>query len=124
MFWIAMCAAMVPHLYLNKAHAKQMLAKWKPQIYAGNILSVTGLGSYTNVVIAMEKACSGVLVRFDAAPSFFVVMNENNATVVSASMFPPSCSKDEIMNDLRVWHETTFPDAVLINGQLDDPSIF
>ena len=119
-----MCAAMVPHLYLNKAHAKQVLAKWKPQIASGNVISVTGLRSYTNVVIAMENACSGALVRFDAAPSFFVVMNENNATVVSASLIPPSCNKDEIMNDLRVWHETTFPDAVLINGQLDDPSIF
>jgi hypothetical protein len=95
MLWIAMCAAMVPHLYLNKAHAKQVLAKWKPQIAPGNILSVTGLRSYTNVVIAMEKACSGALVRFDAASSFFVVMNENNATVVSASLIPPSCNKDE-----------------------------
>lgn len=124
MMWVAMCAAMVPHLYLNKAHAKQVLAKWKPQIIAGSILSVSGVRSYTNVVIAMEKACSGALVRFDAAPSFFVIMNEDNATIVSASLFPASCNKDEIMNDLRVWHENTFPDAVLINGQLDDPSIF
>jgi hypothetical protein len=51
-------------------------------------------------------------------------MNEHNATVVTASLFPASCNKDEVMNDLRVWHENTFPDAVLINGQLDDPSIF
>ena len=119
-----MYVAMVPHLYLNKEHAKQVLAKWKPQTFSGNIISVTGVRSYTNVVIAMEKACSGALVRFDAAPSFFVVINENNATVVSASLLPASCNKDEIMHDLRFWHENTFPDAVLINGQLDDPSIF
>lgn len=124
MLWFAMCTAMVPHLFLNKPYAKQLLTKWKPQIVAGNILSVTGFKSYTNAVIAMEKTNSGALVRFDAAPSVFVVMNEENATVVTASIVSSVLSNAEIMNDLRVWHEDTFPDAILIDGQLDDPSTF
>ena len=124
MLWCFVFAAVVPHLYLNKEHAKQFLTKWKPQIVANNILSVSGVQSYTNAVIALENTCNGALVRFDDAPSFFVITNQNNVTIVSASILCSSSTGKEIMYDLRVWHENTFPDVVLINGQLDDPSIF
>ena len=124
MFLMAVFAIVVPHLYLNKEHAKQLLTKWKPQIVAGNIISVTGVQAYANAVIAMEQTCSGALVRFDAAPSFFVVKNDNNVTIVSARIVSSAYATTVIMHDLRSWHEKMFPDAVLIDGQMNDPSIF
>ena len=70
------------------------------------------------------KSHAVALIRFDTASPFFVVTNENNVTIVSASLLPATYTEDEIMNDLRIWHDSTFPDGVLIDRQLDDPSIF
>lgn len=124
MFLLAFVATTVPHLFLSKVHAKQILTKWKPQLVAGTILSVSGVKPYTNAVIATEKLCTGALVRYDSAPCFFVVTCDESATIITASILSTSLSAAEIMHDLETWHEDKFPDAVLIDGQLDDPSSF
>lgn len=118
----SLLGAIVPHLYLDAAHAKQFLGKWRPQIVAGSIISVTGVNAYANAMIAMERrTCGGALVRFDSAPCMFIVSIDANVTVVQSSMLSAPSDMAVLMDDLRVWHEATFPNSVLIDGQLEDP---
>tara|TARA_Y100001936_G_C15924983_1_gene586174 strand:- start:428 stop:769 length:342 start_codon:yes stop_codon:yes gene_type:complete len=104
----------VPHVFLQKEHAKQFLGKFKPQLVAGNVLSSCGLNEYTKARIALENTrCSGALVRMDDEVCLFVINIEGNATIVTASVFTSPPRAPEASEDLKKWHEITFPDSVL-----------
>ena len=107
---------LVPHVFLQTEHAKQFLGKWKPQIVAGNILSASGVNSYAKARIALEDTkCAGALVRFfDDQYTFciFIINMQGNATVVTASIYGTPVIY-AARQELREWHELTFPDVVL-----------
>ena len=107
---------LVPHVFLQREHAKQFLGKWKPQIVAGNLLSASGVNSYAKARIALEDTkCVGALVRFfDDQYTFciFIINMQGNATVVTASIYGTPVIY-AARQELREWHELTFPDVVL-----------
>jgi|SaaInlV_125m_DNA_1040241.scaffolds.fasta_scaffold01003_2 hypothetical protein len=108
---------LVPHVFLQTEYAKQMLGKWKPQIVAGNILSASGVNSYTKARIALEDSrCLGALVRiFDKQYTFciFIINMQQNATIVTASIYGSPVIYAAARRELSEWHEATFPDVVL-----------
>lgn len=115
MWWcVAASLALSPHLYLSKTDATQFLKRhFQPQSASGFVFSVAGVKAYAQARIALERTGTGALVQDDR--SFFVVLHDDDLTVVLARILAPDACEDEALAKLRAWHEYHFADAALLD---------
>ena len=110
-------------LYVDRAAAQDLLWRWKPQVAAGNIVSVTGVKRYARARIELERADPmGALVDVAQGGHLFVVHHAApNATVLEAVVWAhPDADRAARFRALRAWHAGTFPGAVLSADELAD----
>lgn len=106
---------LVPHMFVSKHTAKELVSRWKPQIICGELFSTSGVNSYVKGLITLEDSrCSGALVRCDSSLCIFFVSVQKNVTHVLSRMYSEEESEKTLRNDLRLWHEYNFPDSVLV----------
>ena len=109
--WVAACAltaAVHPHMYLSREASIHYIVRWKPQIVAGNIVSVSGLNAYTRTRLCLEdETCLGALVRpgyDEAQPALFVLKNIQLRTCVIHTLWSTSSDHVPLFRDLREWY--------------------
>lgn len=108
-----------PHACLGRESAIAMLGRWRPQIVANYLVSMSGVKRYAHARIQLECKNEGVVALVDADVNLYVVSAPHNGahgttelrSVLWATRDPGH--KVECFRRLRAWHAHHFPDAAL-----------
>lgn len=115
------CAYM--HVYLDASSAGAFASHWRPQLVAGNIMSVSGLNMYTRARIALsDKRCAGAVVQYSSCgrPCMFLLeRNDVDQLHISCILWHPSNSMLQDMRALRTWYEMRFSDELYGGSRME-----
>ena len=76
-----------PFLFLEPSFARQYIHRWRPQIVAGNLVSVTGVKPYAKAMITLENPdCVGMLCTREN--SAFLIVRRNSTDFVACCLWP------------------------------------
>ena len=99
---------------MDATSAASFSTRWRPQIVAGNIVSVTGVDRYVNARIALQDSrCAGaVLQRSDSGhASLYILKRDDRKQLhISCILWHPHKRMLMDMIHLRKWHEQRFHD--------------
>ena len=113
----ALSALAYVHAFLNPSDALSFAKRWRPQIAAGHLISVSGLNRYTRACIDLTSDhCTGAVLQFsnDGTSCLYVLhrnhtLKEDDVQVVSILR-----QKEEQMllhmKALRTWYDDRFVD--------------
>lgn len=114
MWIVALCVALVPHMYLDRAGTASFLHRWRPRVMDHATVSHEDVRLYMLARLELEETDSvGGLMRTDG--DLFVVHHATpDLTVIQAAM----CRDSEMtlgarFLELREWHRAVFPNATL-----------
>lgn len=95
--------AIVPFLFLDVPSAAQYMERWKPQMVAGQLLSVSGVNSYSRAHIHLQHPdCVGMLV--DVRNVGFVIRKGEDETYgIVSCLWPTGEPSLHGFRDLREW---------------------
>ena len=116
---LAAAAATPPHAYLDRAAALSLVARWRPQVVGGDIVSVMGgVTRYTFARIHLEGAGGSALLGADL--DLFLATVEPGATRLHDVLWTThdAESRRARFGALRAWHARRFPDAALVGDAL------
>lgn len=111
-----------PHLFLDRTEALTYVARWKPQVVAGRVVSVSGVGAYTRALLHVRAdACVGMLCT-DANVAF-VLHRTNGTECVSSVLWNGPRPSVAAFRALRAWyrhHGIPLPDARMLTDHERD----
>lgn len=112
MLWVLLLSA-VPHLYLNQHHALSYLRRWR--LVEGQFST----HEYARARFSLRDGASGALLPLNQS-HLFLVRHGEDCTVVTACLWrAPHAPREWHVQQLREWHDATFPDATLwVDGTL------
>lgn len=117
------------HVFLNPADAASFAKRWRPQIAAGQLVSVTGIDQYTRACVALHsERCTGAVVQLPAnnEPPCLYVLHRNRTVNTAGDVQVVSILRQKTtsmiphMRALREWygarslndiHGNNLPDA-------------
>ena len=113
----ALSALAYVHAFLNPSDVLSFAKRWRPQIAAGHLLSISGINKYSRVCIDLNsERCTGAVVQLsnDGTSCLYVLhrnhtLREDDVQVVSILW-----QKEEQMllhmRALRSWYDDRFVD--------------
>jgi len=115
------------HVFLTPPDAISFAKRWKPQVAAGNVLSVSGLNRYTRACIKLHSdLCTGAVVQLaNDGSSCMYVLHRNTTENKSDDVHMVSVLWQEEqhmlvhMRALRHWYDERFVDD-LFGDRLQD----
>ena len=75
------------HVFLNPTDALSFARRWRPQVVAGQLVSVGGIEQYTRACVALHsERCTGAVVQLpsDNEPPCLYILHDRNRTVDTA----------------------------------------
>lgn len=102
-------------MYLSKTQLVSFLARWRPQVAAGQLISVTGVHEYTRARIKLADSDRGGGLLAPESHLFIVNTRPMN-TEIKACLWVGDPSYDHrrrALCSLREWHAEQFPDVCL-----------
>ena len=118
LFTAVLLLAYKPFLFLEPSFGKQYIHRWRPQIVAGNLVSVTGVQPYAKALITLENPeCVGLLCT--AENSAFLIVRRNNTDFVACCLWPGYKPEKEEVTALKEWYDKMLPDVVLSGSMLE-----
>ena len=100
------------HVYVDRWNAGAFVTRWRPQVVAGHIISVTGVNAYARTHIALQdKRCIGAIIqmRDNARIGVYVLHRVDAVHLNIANILWTSHSV--MMSDMRAfrtWYERRF----------------
>lgn len=95
--------ALIPFLFLDASNAATYMERWKPQMIAGQLVSVSGVNAYARAHIHLRNpACVGMLVNIRNMGYVIHKSNDDTYDVVSC-LWPTGEPSLQGFRDLREW---------------------
>ena len=119
MMWtyVASLCALVYHAYLDHPATMSLMKRWRPQVAAGNLISICGLKRYTRARIALERldSCGSILSE---DMHLFVVTHSNHSLTIEACLWHSNGGfvKTDSFRDLRQWARHRLPHVSLCSN--------
>jgi len=110
---------LTPYLFLNTPDANAFLERWRPQLVATQLVSITGINSYSRARIQLSYPdCVGMLVN---ARNMGIVLHKKNETVyqIGCCLWPTGTPTIDEFRDFREWCDCMLP-AVHVDVVLQD----
>lgn len=118
MLWILLLTAVSPHLVLDRGGAIALVRRWKPQVVAGHITSLTGTQAYARARIQLErKETMGAI--YNGADLFIVRYDKERTVLRTVLWHSPEVCKASGFRGLRNWHALHAPHHVLCGDSLE-----
>ena len=112
--------SLIPFLFLSPSDASEYVGRWRPQIVAGQILSVSGVNAYTRARIKLrDPECVGMLVNIRNTGYVVHRTGETSYEVASCLWSGDTPSLQEF-RDLREWCDCMLSHAHVGAERLDD----
>jgi hypothetical protein len=107
--------ALIPFLFLDASNAaNNYMEHWKPQMVAGQLVSVGGVNAYTSARIHIQHPdCVGMLVNLH--DTGYVIHRRDDATYdIACCLWPTGEPSLQGFRDLREWCDSMLD--VRVNG--------
>jgi hypothetical protein len=110
---------LVPLLFLDPSDAGCFLGRWRPQLVAEQIVSVSGVNSYARARINLRHPdCVGMLTNVDNVA--YIIHRTNQTYEIVCCLWPSGSPTLQAFRDLREWCICTIPDIEFNAERLDD----
>jgi hypothetical protein len=97
------------YLFLNTHDANKFLERWRPQLVASQLVSVTGINSYSRARIQLSYPnCVGMLIN---ARNMGIVLHKKNETVyqLGCCLWPSGSPIIDEFREFREWCDCMLP---------------
>ena len=111
--------SLIPFLFLDASNAADYMERWKPQMIAGQLVSVSGVNAYARAHIYLRHTdCIGMLVNIRNVG--YVIHKGEDATYgIACRLWPTGEPSLQEFRDFREWCDCML--YVRVNGtSLDD----
>lgn len=128
MFSVVAIVAFAP-LYLDHSATGVLLERWKPQVIAGTIVSVSGVEQYARarILLTTDPAVQGLLVcDDDRVGPLFLFRTQDVHTVLETVCWTSESNADKIhmLSDLKRWHEQGTQQYLVAGNLSEDDKAF
>ena len=110
---------LVPFLFLDPSNAGCFVGRWRPQLVAEQIVSVSGVNAYSRARIKLRHPdCVGMLINVN---NVGYILHKTDETYEIASCLWPSGSPTlQAFRELREWCDCMIPDIEVRAARLED----
>lgn len=102
--------AHVSHLYVDRKGTVELVKRWKPQLAAGQLLSITGVNNYAKAHIVLHDEDNTVGGILSEDMDLFVLSQNDKFLCVEACLWRRDDShKTDAFRELRQWTAEYLP---------------
>ena len=114
--------SLLSFLFLDAPNAARYVGRWRPQVVAGHILSVSGVNAYARARIHLhDPDCVGMLIN--ECNMGYVLHKRDDRYELACCLWPSSTRSVQEFRDLREWCDRMLPPDVLVDGTCIDDDV-